>query len=271
MLALPIPTPAALPLPTAIDPCLPKVRVEHLVAGLSGKAPIQDISLAIPGKRVTALIGPAGCGKSTFLRCLNRLHDLAPGATLEGKVLLDGQDIRSESMDPEALRRRVGMIFQRPAPFPALSIRENVLAGWSMARLRPPMVEDLVEKSLRQAGLWEDVRDRMDHPPSVLDPGRQQRLCIARVLALAPEVILLDEPCTNLDPGATARVEELVHELGQDYTVIIATHSLQQAARVSHHTAFLHEGELVEFNDTVTLFTRPREPRTEDYLTGRFD
>jgi phosphate transport system ATP-binding protein len=254
-----------------VPPALPiKMQTEGLCAWFGKHQVLKDITLPILEKRVTALIGPSGCGKSTFIRCLNRMHEVVPGARMEGKALLDSQDIYGRGMDPVQLRRRVGMVFQRPNPFPTLSIRDNVLAGWKLAGTRPPMEDDLVEKCLRQAALWDEVKDILGRSGASLSGGQQQRLCIARALALSPEVLLMDEPCSALDPIATAKVEELIHELGQDYTIVIVTHSMQQAARVSHNTAFLYMGDLVEYNSTEILFTRPANRRTEDYITGRF-
>jgi phosphate transport system ATP-binding protein len=248
----------------------PKMRTESLSAWFGRNRVLNGISLAVQEKRVTALIGPSGCGKSTFIRCLNRLHEVIPGARMEGRVVLDGEDAYARDMDPVALRRRVGMVFQRPNPFPTMSIRDNVLAGWKLAGLRVKHADDLVESALTQAALWSEVKDCLGRNGASLSGGQQQRLCIARALALEPEVLLMDEPCSALDPIATAKVEELVHELGQKYTIVIVTHSMQQAARVSHNTAFLYMGDLVEFNATDALFTRPADRRTEDYITGRF-
>jgi phosphate transport system ATP-binding protein len=231
---------------------------------------LHDITMDIEDRRATALIGPSGCGKSTFIRCLNRLHEVVPGARIQGRILLDGEDIYQRSLDPVLLRRRVGMVFQRPNPFPTLSIRDNVLAGWKLAGIRPKDPEGLVEQSLRQAALWDEVKDVLNRSGSSLSGGQQQRLCIARALALEPEVLLMDEPCSALDPIATAKVEELIHELRENYTIVIVTHSMQQAARVSDYTAFLYLGELVEFGTTESIFTRPANSRTEDYITGRF-
>jgi len=247
-----------------------KMATENLSAWFGKNKILKEISLPIREKRVTALIGPSGCGKSTYIRCLNRLHEVIPGARMEGRVLLDGQDVYTRAMDPVALRRRVGMVFQRPNPFPTLSIRDNVLAGWKLAGMRPERPDDLVERSLRQAALWDEVKDVLNRSGTSLSGGQQQRLCIARALALEPEVLLMDEPCSALDPIATAKVEELIHQLGEKYTIVIVTHSMQQAARVSHYTAFLYLGDLVECNTTDALFTRPADRRTEDYITGRF-
>jgi phosphate transport system ATP-binding protein len=247
-----------------------KIRAQDLDAWFGRNQVLRKVTLSIQERRVTALIGPSGCGKSTFIRCLNRLHEVVPGARMAGGVELDGQDIYRRGIDPVLLRRRVGMVFQRPNPFPTLSIRDNVLAGFKLAGQRPRNAEDLVESALRKAALWDEVKDRLGRAGVSLSGGQQQRLCIARALALEPEVLLMDEPCSALDPIATARIEELIHELGSSYTIVIVTHSMQQAARVSHHTAFLYLGELVEAAPTEVLFTRPSDSRTEDYITGRF-
>lgn len=247
-----------------------KIRAEDVNAWFGKTHVLKDISLDIAERRVTALIGPSGCGKSTFIRCLNRLHEVVPGARYKGRILLDGEDIYQRALDPVLLRRRVGMVFQRPNPFPTLSIRDNVLAGWKLAGQRPKDPDGLVERSLRQAALWDEVKDVLNRSGSSLSGGQQQRLCIARALALEPEVLLMDEPCSALDPIATAKVEELIHELKERYTIVIVTHSMQQAARVSDFTAFLYLGELIEFGTTEAIFTRPANQRTEDYITGRF-
>ena len=247
-----------------------KIQAKGVNAWFGKTHVLKDVSLDVAPRRVTALIGPSGCGKSTFIRCLNRLHEVVPGARIQGKILLDGEDIYQRSLDPVLLRRRVGMVFQRPNPFPTLSIRDNVLAGWKLAGLRPKDSEELMERSLRKAALWDEVKDVLSRSGSSLSGGQQQRLCIARALALEPEVLLMDEPCSALDPIATAKVEELIHELREQYTIVIVTHSMQQAARVSDFTAFLYLGEMVEFGSTEAIFTRPANSRTEDYITGRF-
>ena len=231
---------------------------------------IKGIDMPFRDKQVTAIIGPSGCGKSTFLRCFNRMHEVVPHASVQGKVLLDGEDIYADNIDPVRVRRHVGMVFQKPNPFPTMSIRENVLAGLKLNRLKTNNASERCEKALRQAALWDEVKDVLDRAGTSLSGGQQQRLCIARCLAMEPDVILMDEPCSALDPIATARVEELIHELSSDYTIAIVTHNMQQAARVSHYTAFFYLGELVEYNETDTLFTHPAEPRTEEYITGRF-
>jgi len=232
---------------------------------------LHGINLDMPAQEVTALIGPSGCGKSTFLRCLNRMNDLIPQVRIKGGVALDGEDIYDPSVDVVQLRTFVGMVFQKPNPFPK-SIYENIayaprLHGTGTSRSE---LDDLVESSLKRAGLWNEVADRLDTPGTELSGGQQQRLCIARAIAVNPEVILMDEPASALDPLATATVEELIHELKDNYTIVIVTHNLQQAARVAGYTAFFHMGQIVEVNDTDTLFTNPAEQRTEDYITGRF-
>jgi len=245
------------------------MRVEGLRAWFGAQEVLKGVSLPLRERRVTALIGPSGCGKSTLVRCLNRMHEVVPGARAEGRVLLDGQDIYGLAVNPVRVRRRVGMVFQRANPFPDRSIRENVLAGLRLQGRRAADEAAVVEGALRQAALWDEVKDALDRPGVSLSGGQQQRLCIARALALEPEVLLMDEPCAALDPLATARIEELIHALRERYTVVIVTHNMQQALRVSDTTAFLYLGELVELGDTAALFDRPRDPRTQDYLRGR--
>lgn len=231
---------------------------------------LHNVNLEITSNRVTALIGPSGCGKTTFLRCLNRMNDLIPTCKVEGSITLDGFNIYDKSVDVEVLRRRVGMVFQKPNPFPK-SIFENVAYGPRIHGLSKDKadLDKIVEKSLRRAGLWEEVKDRLDSAGTSLSGGQQQRLCIARAIAIEPEIILMDEPCSALDPIATARIEELIHELKERYTIVIVTHSMQQAARVSDYTAFFHLGDLVEKGETATIFTNPKDERTEAYITGR--
>ena len=232
---------------------------------------IKDVTLEIGRREVIALIGPSGCGKSTFLRCLNRMNDTIESARVTGRIALDGQDIHSKSLDPVALRARVGMVFQKPNPFPK-SIYDNVAYGPRIHGLVSTRSEtdDVVEESLERAGLWNEVKDRLDQPGTGLSGGQQQRLCIARAIAVNPEVILMDEPCSALDPIATAKIEELIDDLRSAYTIAIVTHSMQQAARVSQRTAYFHLGHLVEVGDTNQIFTNPRHKLTEDYITGRF-
>lgn len=235
------------------------------------KQALQHVDLEIGANQVTALIGPSGCGKSTFLRCLNRMNDVVPGCRVEGDVLLEGEDIYDPSLDVVKLRAQVGMVFQKPNPFPK-SIYENVAYGPRIHGLtqNKSELDDLVRQSLRKAGLLGEVESRLEEPGTSLSGGQQQRLCIARAIAVSPEVILMDEPCSALDPIATARVEELIDELREQFTIVIVTHSMQQAARVSQRTAFFHLGELIEEGDTEKIFTNPAEKRTQDYITGRF-
>jgi phosphate transport system ATP-binding protein len=235
------------------------------------KHAIKDLSIDIPDKAVSAFIGPSGCGKSTFLRSINRMNDTIPIARMTGKVEIDGEDIYDRTIDVVQLRANVGMVFQKPNPFPK-SIYENVAYGpkiHGLARTKAD-IDNIVESSLRKASLFEEVKDRLDHPGTGLSGGQQQRLCIARAIAVNPKVILMDEPCSALDPIATARIEELIHELKQNFCIVIVTHSMQQAARVSDLTAFFHLGVLVEVNDTDEVFTKPKDKRTQDYITGRF-
>ncbi|HVI73926.1 MAG TPA: phosphate ABC transporter ATP-binding protein PstB [Anaeromyxobacteraceae bacterium] len=246
-----------------------KLRVERLQARFGDHHVLRDVTLEVPASSVMAVIGPSGCGKSTFLRCLNRMHELVPGASSEGGVYLDGEDLYRRGVDPVLLRRRVGMVFQRPNPFPTMSIRDNVAAGLKLNGFRGRL-DDVVERCLRQAALWDEVKDRLRAPATSLSGGQQQRLCIARALAVEPEVLLMDEPASALDPVATAKIEELMHELKERYTIVIVTHNMQQAARVSDRTAFFYMGELVEAGATEKIFTNPTEQRTEDYVTGKF-
>ena len=254
------------------------IEVNDLNVYYSDFLAVEGVSLAIEPRSVTAFIGPSGCGKSTFLRTLNRMHEVIPGARVEGEVLLDGDDLYAAGVDPVAVRRQVGMVFQRPNPFPTMSIQENVLAGARLnnKRLSKSEAADLVEKSLRGANLWNEVKDRLDKPGGGLSGGQQQRLCIARAIAVSPQVLLMDEPCSALDPISTYAIEELIGELKSEYTIVIVTHNMQQASRVSERTAFFNidgpgtPGRLVEFNDTDTLFTAPTEQATEDYVSGRF-
>jgi phosphate transport system ATP-binding protein len=248
----------------------PKMRVEDLHAWFGTEEVLKGITLPIADRRATAIIGPSGCGKSTFIRCLNRMHEVVRDARVRGRVLLDGQDVYADKVNPVRLRQLVGMVFQKPNPFPAMSIRENVLAGLRLQKTRGGEEDDRVERALRRAALWDEVKDVLSRSGASLSGGQQQRLCIARALALEPRVLLMDEPCSALDPIATAKIEDLIHELRQDYTVAIVTHNMQQASRVADFTAFLYLGELIEFGPTNTLFTHPADPRTEAYITGRF-
>ena len=246
------------------------LRVEQLSFWYGETQALDEISLSIPGGEITALIGPSGCGKSTLLRCFNRMHELVPGTRIEGKIELDGVDLLSRRVDVHALRTRVGMVFQRPNPFPK-SVYENVAFGPRIHGIaKGGALDDRVEEKLRAAGLWEEVKDRLDESALRLSGGQQQRLCIARALAVEPGVVLLDEPCSALDPVATAAIEELLVALREQYTLVIVTHNLQQASRVSDHTAFLYLGKLIEVGPTDRLFLNPSQPRTQDYITGRF-
>ena len=239
---------------------------------------VEDVTIPIAAKSVTAFIGPSGCGKSTFLRSLNRMHEVIRGARVEGKVLIDGQDLYGADMDPVNVRRMIGMVFQRPNPFPTMSIYDNVLAGQKLnsKRMKKSDADGIVEASLRKAGLWTEVKERLNRPGSSLSGGQQQRLCIARAIAVEPQVLLMDEPCSALDPISTSAVEDLIHELKAEYTIVIVTHNMQQAARVSDDTGFFNlpatgqPGRLVEFNATKKMFTNPDETATEAYISGRF-
>ena len=249
----------------------PKMSAQQVSVFYGDKQALKDVSINIHDDRVTAFIGPSGCGKSTFLRCLNRMNDTIPSARVTGCIELDGEDITASAMDVVQLRARVGMVFQKPNPFPK-SIFENVAYGPRIHGLATskPELEGIVEKSLKRAGLWDEVKDRLSESGTALSGGQQQRLCIARAIAVDPEVILMDEPCSALDPIATAKIEELIHELRGRYAIAIVTHNMQQAARVSQRTAFFHLGELVEYGKTSEIFTNPRERRTQDYITGRY-
>jgi phosphate transport system ATP-binding protein len=246
-----------------------KIAVEGLEAHFRGAHVLKSVSMTVPALSVTAVIGPSGCGKSTFLRCLNRMHELTPGAWVEGRIRLDGQDVHGGDVDPVHLRRRIGMVFQRPNPFPTMSIFDNVASGLRLNGTRGDHGA-IVERCLRQAALWDEVKDRLHASALSLSGGQQQRLCIARALAVEPEVLLMDEPASALDPIATAKIEDLIHELKERYTIVIVTHNMQQAARVSDQTAFFYMGDLVEVGPTEKIFTNPAEQRTEDYVTGKF-
>jgi len=248
-----------------------RLRVERLNVYYGKVLAVKNVTLSIKTRQVTAIIGPSGCGKSTFIRCLNRMHELTPGARVEGKILLDGEDLYGPGMDPVEVRRKIGMVFQKPNPFPTMSIYDNVAAGFKLNGHRDRrVIADKVEKSLQMAALWEEVKDNLYKPGTDLSGGQQQRLCIARALAVDPEVLLMDEPCSALDPIATAKIEELIDELKEKITIVIVTHNMQQAARVSDYTAFFYLGELVEFDVTKKMFTTPEKRQTEDYITGRF-
>jgi phosphate transport system ATP-binding protein len=258
---------------SAAHPSSPVLRIDSLSAFFGDTQAVRDVSLEVLAHEVTAIIGPSGCGKSTLLRCLNRMHESVPTARVEGHAYFHDQDIYADGVDPIALRRHIGMVFQRPTPFPTMSIRDNVAAGLRVQpgrRLSRADLDDAVERALRQAALWDEVKDRLRASAIGLSGGQQQRLCIARTLATGPEILLLDEPTASLDPLSTQKVEELVYELRQSMTVIIVTHNLQQAARVSDQTVFMLAGRMVETAPTRVLFTTPKDERTEAYITGRF-
>jgi len=254
-----------------------RIDVEDLSAWFGAFEALADVSITVEPKQVTAIIGPSGCGKSTFLRSLNRLHETVPGARVTGQVLLDGQDLYHEGVDPVAVRRSIGMVFQRPNPFPTMSVRDNVAAGLRLNGVRKKSdLDDIVERSLRMAGLWDEVAHRLGKPGGSLSGGQQQRLCIARAIAVEPEVLLMDEPCSALDPISTLRIEDLIADLKERYTIVIVTHNMQEAARVSDTTAFFNisgagePGRMIEVGPTNKIFTKPDDSRTEDYITGRF-
>ncbi|MBC9943804.1 phosphate ABC transporter ATP-binding protein [Leucobacter sp. cx-328] len=255
-----------------------RIEVSDLNVYYSKFLAVEGVTMNIEPRSVTAFIGPSGCGKSTFLRTLNRMHEAIPGARVEGEVLLDGEDLYGPGVDPVLVRRQVGMVFQRPNPFPTMSIRENVLAGVNLnnRKISRTDADDLVEKSLQGANLWNEVKDRLDKPGSGLSGGQQQRLCIARAIAVSPEVLLMDEPCSALDPISTLAIEDLIDDLKKDYTIVIVTHNMQQASRVSDRTAFFNiagtgkPGKLIEFDDTSKIFSTPSVQATEDYVSGRF-
>jgi phosphate transport system ATP-binding protein len=247
------------------------ILVKRLNAWFGASHVLHDIDVAVAPKAVTALIGPSGCGKSTFIRCLNRMHEVVPGARVSGSVRIEGQDVYAPGVDPVQVRRKIGMVFQKPNPFPTMSVFDNVVAGLRLAGVRERAVlQETTERALRQAALWDEVKDDLGKSGISLSGGQQQRLCIARALAVEPEVLLMDEPCSALDPIATAKIEELILELRGTLTIVIVTHNMQQAGRVSEATGFFLLGELVEFGVTREMFTNPRDKRTEDYITGRF-
>jgi phosphate transport system ATP-binding protein len=259
----PAPTPEPAPAST--------FQVRNLSVWYGDKRAIDDVTLDIALNAVTAIIGPSGCGKSTFIRCLNRMHELVPKTRVEGTVLLQGEDLYSSDVDPAIVRRRVGMVFQKSNPFPTMSIGENVVIGLRLNGVRnQKFLNERLEKSLRMAALWDEVKDDLHKPGTSLSGGQQQRLCIARALAVEPEVLLMDEPCSALDPIATAKIEELIYELKAQYTIVTVTHNMQQAGRISDYTAFFYLGRLIEFGPTTKIFTNPSERQTEDYITGRF-
>ncbi len=250
---------------------VPRLATDDLTAWYGSSSGVRNVTLSVASNTVTALIGPSGCGKSTLLRSINRMHELIPGARVTGRVLLDGYDIYDPGVNPVRVRRTIGMVFQRPTPFPTMSIAENVAAGLAVGpKLSRAQRDEVVERALRRAALWDEVKDRLRDSPLELSGGQQQRLCVARTVAPEPEVILFDEPTASLDPAGTAHIEELVQELKREFTVVIVTHNLQQAARVSDVTAFLYLGELIEAGPTSRLFTAPLNERTEAYITGRF-
>ena len=248
-----------------------KMQSIGLNAWFGPKQALKDINISIKANAVTAIIGPSGCGKSTFIRTLNRMHELTSGAKMSGQILLDGKNIYGADVDPVMIRRRVGMVFQKPNPFPTMSIYDNVAAGLRLTGTKKGKnLNEIVQRSLEQATLWDEVKDDLKKPGTSISGGQQQRLCIARAIALQPEVILMDEPCSALDPIATAKIEELVVELKNQYTVVIVTHNMQQAARVSDFTAFMYLGQLIEFGDTTAVFENPRSELMEKYITGKF-
>ena len=255
----------------AISPIQSKMSGRKVTVHYGQKQALFDVNLEVPERMVTALIGPSGCGKSTFLRCLNRMNDVIEGCSVGGEIVLDGQDIYDPSLDVVMLRARIGMVFQKPNPFPK-SIYDNVAYGPRIHGMggNKGQLDEIVQWSLTRAGLWNEVKDRLEQPGTGLSGGQQQRLCIARAIAVSPEVILMDEPCSALDPIATAKIEELIDELRENFTIVIVTHSMQQAARVSQKTAFFHLGNLIEWGDTEQIFTSPRDERTQGYITGRF-
>jgi len=248
-----------------------KVIIENINVSYNGKLAIKNINMKIPDKSVTALIGPSGCGKTTLLRCLNRMHDLTKNSLVTGKVLVDGEDIYDQNKNPILQRRKIGMVFQKPNPFPTMSIYDNVSAGLKLNGVRDRnMLDEIVEDSLKMAYLWDEVKDELKKPAVALSGGQQQRLCIARALAIQPEVLLMDEPASALDPIATQKIEQTITELKKQYTIIIVTHNMQQAVRVSDWTGFMYLGDLIEFNGTKKIFTDPRNSLTSEYVQGRF-
>src|SRR6185312_2481569 len=267
-----VPRPQTEPTAISANPsAVPALSAKNVSVFFGKHQVLKSVSLNIEARAVTAIIGPSGCGKSTFLRSLNRMHELVPAARVEGDIRLFGEDIYGKNVEPVIVRRRVGMVFQKSNPFPTMSIGENVVVGLRLNGVRNrALLAEQTEKSLRMAALWDEVKDRLNAPAISLSGGQQQRLCIARALAVQPEVLLMDEPASALDPLATSKIEDLIRELRKDYTIVIVTHNMQQAARASDHTAFFYMGELVEFDTTAQIFTSPKQKRTEDYVTGRF-
>ena len=262
---------------TGFEPKENVFEVRGLTVAYGANVAIRDVSLDVSKNAVTAFIGPSGCGKSTFIRCFNRMNDLVPTARVSGDVRYHGADLYADGVDPVEVRRRIGMVFQKPNPFPTMSIYDNVIAGLKLAgRTRKSMTDEVVEKSLRAANLWEEVKDRLGKPGAGLSGGQQQRLCIARAIAVEPQVLLMDEPCSSLDPISTLAIEDLISDLKDRYTIVIVTHNMQQAARVSDRTGFFNlngvgqPGRLIEMDDTQKIFSNPSNKRTEDYITGRF-
>jgi len=254
-----------------MDEISKKIEVIGLSAWFGDKQALKSINMYMQEKCITAIIGPSGCGKSTFVRCLNRMHETIPGAAAGGRIMLDGENINDPKIDPVLVRRKVGMVFQKPAPFPTMSIYDNVASGIKLnGRTNKSELDRVVEQSLKQAAIWEEVKDSLSKPGIGLSGGQQQRLCIARALAVKPEVLLLDEPCSALDPISTGKIEELLHELKKEFTIVIVTHNMQQAARVADFTGFFLLGDLIEFDVTKNIFTAPADKRTEEYVTGRF-
>ena len=258
-------------LPSPLGGVQPKFETRGLKAAFSGNWVLKGIDLKIPPNKITAIMGPSGCGKTTFVRCLNRLHELTPRATVDGEALLDGENIYGKSVDPVSVRRRIGMVFQKPNPFPTMSIYNNTVAGLSLNGMKDRRkLDHAAEQSLRGAYLWDEVKDKLKDSGASLSGWQHQRLCISRALAVEPEVLLMDEPCSALDPTATAKIEELMTNLKERYTIVIVTHNMQQASRVADYTAFFYLGKLIEFDETATMFENPKEELTERYITGKF-
>jgi phosphate transport system ATP-binding protein len=270
----PVPSAGPVGAAPAVSPgtaMVPAFDVNNLNLWYGSHRAVQDVSLQIPPRSVTAIIGPSGCGKSTFIRTLNRMHELTPGARHTGTILMHGEDLYHPGVDPTVVRRRVGMVFQKSNPFPTMSVAENVLVGLRLNGVKDKaLLRERLEQSLRMAALWDEVKDGLHKSGISLSGGQQQRLCIARALAVRPEILLMDEPCSALDPIATAKVEELIHEIKKEYTIVIVTHNMQQAARCSDRTAFFYMGKLIEYADTQTIFMNPGNPQTEAYVSGRF-